>query len=85
MDLLLWYGDTIKKYNQDGAALRWRKYDVIAEVTIESVDGYKAYGDGYTITINKKLPLLRKGDVIQIKKANEDKTVNWKDYSLKQS
>ncbi len=85
MDLLLWFAETIEKYDDERAALRWEKYDIIAEVTIESVDGYKAHGDGYTITINKKLPLLRKGDVIQIKKANEDKTVNWKDYSLKQS
>lgn len=81
MDLLLWFS---KKINTDSElnALRWEKYPILAEVTIEKVNEDMAYGGGYNITINKNIP-LREGDVVFIKKSDDKKRVNWHGYSLK--
>lgn len=84
MDLLLWYGETIEKYDEERAALRWEKRN-LDEVSIDRIERKCiAYAGAYRINVNKAhVSSLKVGDVVQIKKANEDNMVDWKDYSLK--
>ena len=64
-------------------ALKWEEYPILAEVIIESINGGKAYGEGYTIIMNNRLSPLRVGDVVQIKKVCDGGKVNYDGYSLK--
>ena len=82
MDLLLWLGERMTS-DTERNALKWEKYPVLAEITIESIQGGKAYGGGYCITMNNKQSPLRVGDVVQIKKVCDGGKVNYDGYSLK--
>ena len=84
MDLLLWFGETIENYDEERAALRWEKRN-LDEVSIDKIEKkYIAHAGAYRINVNKAhASSLKVGDVVQIKKANKDNMVDWKDYSLK--
>ena len=82
MDLLLWFGDMINSSDEERASLRWNKRN-LDNVTIDRVERKCiAYAGGYTINVNRDHS-LKKGDVVQIKKVDEDGYVDWRDYSLK--
>ena len=82
MDLLLWLSEKMACETERNA-LKWEEYSILAEVSIESINGGKAYGGGYTIVMNNRMSPLRVGDVVQIKKIDEAGKVNYDGYTLK--
>jgi hypothetical protein len=82
MDLLIWFDDIMKDGDEERALLRWNKRDLDNVIIDRVVKRVVAYAGCYQINVNKNHS-LKSGDIVQIKKVDENGNVDWKDYSLK--